>query len=578
MLSIVKRLIGISGPYKKRLILAIVVSFFEGFFTLSPELVVMYVVYRIVTGTVTPSDVWLSLGALILGVVLRAGARRLVDALQSSTGYLLFAEERMKIGEHLKRLPMGYFTEGAIGNVTSVVTSDIVFAEGHGMGTMSKIVNGWVSMILGSIFMLYIDWRVALVAIATFMAGAATMVWMDKVAKKQAKIRQAGFSRFTSKVLEFIKGIGVVKAFNMTGDRGRRMNDEFQTIRDEAISFELEFANVFGIFSNWFALGTGCVILAVSWMGFHGTMDPVFVIMMVIYIFYFFQPFQVLGSVAALARIMDAGLDRYEKVMNAPIIDAEGKDIELERFDVAFDNVSFAYEEEQVLKDVAFNVPEKSMTALVGKSGCGKTTVTNLVARFWDVQSGAVRVGGVDVKEMTCDSLLKHISMVFQNVYLFHDTILNNILFGKPDATMAEVEEACKKARCYDFIMALEDGFETMVDEGGTSLSGGEKQRISIARAILKDAPIVLLDEATSGVDPDNEKFIQQAIDELIKEKTLIVIAHKLTTVRHADQILVMDKGRIVQRGVHDTLAETDGLYKKFWERRTKARSWKIQR
>ncbi len=274
---------------------------------------------------------------------------------------------------------------------------------------------------------------------------------------------------------------------------------------------------------------------------------------------------------------MEAGLDRYDAVMKEEIIDADGTDIQLENFDVSFDNVTFAYEEENVLKNVSFEVKENSMTALVGKSGCGKTTVTNLIARFWDIQKGQIRVGGVDVKEMTSDSLLRNISMVFQDVYLFEDTIINNVKFGKPDATMEEVVEACKKARCYDFIQSLDNGFDTLVEEGGSSLSGGEKQRISIARAILKDAPIVLLDEATASVDPDNEKYIQQAITELIRNKTLIVIAHKLRTIKHASQIVVLDKGEITEIGNHDSLIAENGLYKELWDRRSVANKWKLQ-
>jgi ATP-binding cassette subfamily B protein len=567
-----------SGIYKGRLKWAMVISFFEGIFTISPQLMVMFTVYRIVTDTITEKDVWLVAGLLVLSVVLRAISRRLVDGLQSGTGYKIFANERMKVGDHLKRLPMGYFSEGAVGDVTAVVTSDIIFVEQFGMSTMSKIINGYISMILGSIMMLIFDWRIGVIAIITFILGARSLGNMDEVVIHHSKLRQNGMAKLTDAVIEYIRGISVIKAFNMSAKKSEKLNSEFKNFRDTSISFENNFSKTFVNFNNWFALGVGMVIMVACWLVLGYQIDKTFLLMIIIYIFEFFLPFQVLGTVAALVRIMEASLKRYENIMKEPIIDENGKDIKLNNFDVEFKNVSFAYENEKVLKNISFKVPERSMTALVGKSGCGKTTVTNLVARFWDVQEGEVLIGGVNVKEMTCDSLLKNISMVFQRVYLFNDTILNNIKFGKPDATKEEVIEACKKARCYDFVMALEKGFDTMIEEGGSSLSGGEKQRISIARAILKDAPIVLLDEATASVDPDNEKYIQEAINELVKEKTLIVIAHKLSTIRNAEQTIVMNDGEIVQTGVHKDLIKDEGMYNVFWQRRTKARSWKIQR
>lgn len=308
----------------------------------------------------------------------------------------------------------------------------------------------------------------------------------------------------------------------------------------------------------------------------HRGLDMSIMLMMFIFIFELYLPLKALGVLTAKLRIMEAGLNRYEALKDIEIIDEDGRDIELDRFDIEFKNVTFAYEDKDVLKDISFKVPEHSMTVLVGASGCGKTTIANLIARFWDVQKGKVLVGGVDVKEMTCDSLLKNISMVFQKVYLFNDTILNNIKFGKQDATYEEIEEAARKAKCYDFIMELENGFDTIVGEGGCTLSGGEKQRISIARAILKDAPIILLDEATASVDPDNENQIQMAINELVKDKTLVVIAHRLSTIRSADQILVIDDDKLIQSGTHEDLIQEEGQYNDFWNRRMKARGWKI--
>ncbi|HEY0196607.1 MAG TPA: ABC transporter ATP-binding protein, partial [Methanobacterium sp.] len=401
---------------------------------------------------------------------------------------------------------------------------------------------------------------------------------LQKVVEYQSGIRQETHSKLIGAVLEYIKGISVIKSFNMAGERAKKISQEFKRVRDASIEFEKRFASTILPFENSFSLGIGLTVLAVSYFALNQTLDLSLMLLMLIFIFEIYLPFKALGSLSNQVRIMEAALNRYDEITNVEIIDKDGKDITLDHFDIEFKDVTFAYGQEDVLHNVSFKVPEHSMTALVGKSGCGKTTIANLIARFWDVQKGEIKVGGVNVKEMTCDSLLKNISMVFQNVYLFNDTIWNNITFGKPDATMEEVIETCKKARCHDFIMELENGYDTIVGEGGSSLSGGEKQRISIARAILKDAPIVILDEATASVDPDNEKHIQLAINELVKDKTLVMIAHRLSTIQNADEILVIDEGKIAERGTHNDLIEEKGLYDDLWQRRVKARSWKINK
>jgi len=576
MLSIVKRIIQLSKSRKWRIQLAIILSIFEGIFAIGPEMLIMFSVYTIMNGALTHETVYLISGLLVGSVVFRALFKRVIDGLQSGSGYEIFADERMRIGEHLKRLPMGYFSNGSMGDVTSVVTSDILFVEMYGMETVTKIVNAYVSMTLGCIMMFVFDWRIGIIISVTVILANESLKKMDIFAKRHSFIRQDQMGRLVGAVIEFVKGIGVIKAFNLKGDQFEKVDNNFREARDAALEFERKFADLFVNFHGWFALGIGGILMFLTWFMVSGQINFTFGIMIMIYVFHMFAPYQVLGSVVALARIMEAALDRYDAVMNLDIIDADGIDIDLKSHDVTFQNVTFAYEEENVLKDVSFHVEANSMTALVGKSGCGKSTITNLIARFWDTKEGKILVGGVDVKSMTCDSLLKNISMVFQDVYLFQDSILNNIKFGNPSATMEEIVEACKKARCYEFIMALENGFETIVEEGGVSLSGGEKQRISIARAILKDAPIVLLDEATASVDPDNEKYIQEAISELIKNKTLIVIAHKLRTIKHAHQIVVLDKGEIIEIGKHESLMKQEGTYKELWDRRTLAKDWTI--
>ena len=290
--------------------------------------------------------------------------------------------------------------------------------------------------------------------------------------------------------------------------------------------------------------------------------------------FMIFGSVEAMNNAAHVLEVIDATLDKLDGIEHADMIDKDGKAISLQNADIAFRDVTFSYDTVPVLRNISFSIPQGSTTAIVGPSGSGKTTICNLIARFYDVDSGEVTVGAENVRNMTCDSLLRNISMVFQKVYLFHDTVENNIRFGNPNATQEEIIEAAKKAQCHDFITALPDGYETVIGEGGSTLSGGEKQRISIARAILKNANIVILDEATASIDPENEHLIQQAISELTIGKTVIVIAHRLATIEHADQILVIDKGQVVQKGTHRQLIQQDGLYRRFITIREQAEGW----
>lgn len=578
MLKIINRLLLLAGEYAVKIKIAFVFSILEAIFAQVPIISVLFILIKIVAGTIVMEDAWFIGIIIITSVVLRGIAKRLVDGLQSGAGYEILARERMKIGDHLKRLPMGYFSEGNIGDITAVVTSDLVFVEEYSMSTLTNIIRGYLNTIIGVVILFVLDYRIGMISIVALIVALYTLNQMQKVVKEQSAVRQETQSQLVGTVLEYVKGISVIKAFNMTGERAQKINQEFRAYRDIMIDFEEKFIPPGLQFDHCFNLGIGLTVSLASYFAFNKTMDLSLMLMIIIFIFQFYLPFKALGILSVKVRIIEAALDRYDAIHNEKIIDEDGKDIPLSHFTIEFDDVSFAYEQEKILHHVNFTVPERSMTALVGKSGCGKTTIVNLISRFWDVQEGQVKIGGVNVKEMTCDSLLKHVSMVFQNVYLFNDSILNNIKFGKPTATMEEVVIACQKSGCHEFIMALEQGYDTMVGEGGSSLSGGEKQRISIARAILKDAPIVLLDEATASVDPDNEKHIQMAIDELVKDKTLVVIAHRLSTIKNADQILVIDDGKIIQRGVHQNLLRVTGQYHDFWHRRMQASSWKINK
>lgn len=576
MLSIIRRLLRLADNFAAKIRIAFVFGFLEGVFTNFPILAILYILSQAIINGLKSSDIIISAALIVVGLIGQYAFRRLVYHFQNGTGYEIFERERIEIGNRFKRFPMGFFSAGNLGNLTAVVTSDISFVEMWAMDSVYKEVNGYVGMLISCIFLFVLDYRIALISLGIYVIALFILKRIQEVGKEQSFVKQKIQAELSGAVLEYVQSIAVIKAFNMIAEKTKATKETFQGIRDHSIEFEEKFIPPNFLYDLSFQLGIALTIFFTASFTLKGSLDLAVMLMLMVFIFQLYLPTKALGILTLKMRVMEASLDRYEAAKKVEIIDEDGIEIKLERFDIEFQNVTFAYEHKDVLHKISFTVPERSMTALVGASGSGKTTIVNLIARFWDVQQGAIKVGGVNVKEMSCDSLLANMSMVFQNVYLFNDTILNNIKFGKPGATDQEIVAAAQKARCHDFIMELENGYNTVVGEGGATLSGGEKQRISIARAILKDAPIILLDEATASVDPYNEKYIQLAITELIQDKTLVVIAHRLSTIKNAEQILVIDQGKVMQKGTHDKLIEEEGQYYDFWQRRVKARSWKI--
>lgn len=383
-------------------------------------------------------------------------------------------------------------------------------------------------------------------------------------------------TRVISSVLEYIQGISEVKAYNMIGVSRRKLDDTIRMAGETNTKMEM-ICNRYIPFQNIVMKLTGVAVL-ISSIGFYlnGSMELLTAIIMMIMSFQVFSGLEAMGSYSSLLRAVDLCVERGEEVLSLEPMDISGENYEPKSDNIEVEGIDFAYDKKKIIDDVSLKVPMKTTAAFVGTSGGGKTTLCHLIARFWDVDKGTVKFDGKNVKEYSVDSLMENFSFVFQNVYLFHDTIADNIRFGRPEAPMEDVIAAAKKACCHDFIMALPDGYDTMIGENGASLSGGEKQRISIARAIMKDAPVIILDEATANVDPENEKDLMEAIHALTEEKTILMIAHRLKTVRNADQIFVVDKGRIVQRGTHDELVKQDGIYRRFVDSRRQAIGWKI--
>ena len=445
----------------------------------------------------------------------------------------------------------------------------------------ADITGNLLSSLVLLAFMFYLNWQLGLIAAIVTILAWLVSKGMNKVSLREAAGRQEQSERLTDAVLSFVEGIGVIKSYNLLGEKSEELSGNFKRSRNTSLDFERKMTPWTMGLNILYGIGIAAIFGLSIVLEQSGALSLAYVLGVLLFVFDLFGPLKALYGEASRLTVMNAALDRIEAVLDEPELSDTGKQhipaqAQPGQPEVQFNDVTFAYQDKEVLHHISFAMKKNSMTALVGPSGSGKSTIANLLARLWDVKSGNVTIRGVDIRNVPLSELMNQISMVFQRVYLFQDTIYNNIIMGKPDATEEEVYEAARKARCYDFIMALPDGFQTVVGEGGATLSGGEKQRISIARCILKDAPIVILDEATASVDTDNESYIQEAISELVKGKTLLVIAHRLNTIQNADQILVIDNGQIAQQGTHEELLKQPGIYQDFVNIRKSAAGWSL--
>ena len=566
MLKILHRIVCMTGKYSSRIRASYITSFIKGIMMKAP-LIFSFIVISLFMKGQMQEKICLYLGiGLVLCIAVEAVFEHITNVLQSATGYEVFADMRMRLGDHLRNLPMGYFTEGNMGKISTVLCTDMVFIEECCMGVLSELVTFMISQGLMTLMMFVMDIRLGvaacLVIIAFFIVGNCMM----KTTLAHSKTKQEGSESLTEEVLAFAEGIGIIKSFNMLGEKSKSLSAEFDKSCRESIDFEKSYGPWARALYLTYGIGTSFMLAVAGLLYTKGEMASDYMVGMVLFLFDLFISIESYYGQITRLTVTAASLDRIEEVFEAEELhdfadialskDAGGNDSLVE-----YSDVSFGYTGKNVLNHISFTMKKGEMTALVGPSGGGKSTIASLLARFWDIKEGTIKVDGKDIKNVSLGSLMDKISMVFQRVYLFKDTIYNNIVIGRPDATREEVIEAAKKARCYDFIMSFPEGFDTVIGEGGASLSGGEKQRLSIARCILKDSPIVILDEATASVDADNERAIQEAISELCKNKTLLVIAHRLKTIKDADQILVISDGKIIERGNHEKLMEKDGVY-----------------
>ena len=491
-------------------------------------------------------------------------------------GYFMAANKRIAIGDRLKHVPMGYLNDTSLGRITGIATTVLGDVEATASMVLVLTLTGFLNTLILIPMLLIFEWHIGMI----FMAGIAVYLFittvMEQKSRRLSPKRQRAQADLVAAVLEQLQGMPVIKAFHLTGRSDGRMYAALAESERANLAMERLFTPYVIAQEVTLRLFSILIIAASLYAYLNGTMILPDTLMCIVFSFIAYTQLDSAGSALALLRVVCVSIDEANEIDAVPQLDEDGQDIFPANHDIVFDHVTFSYGTNPVLRDISVRIPQRSLTAIVGPSGSGKTTMCHLIARFWDVDAGTISIGGRDIREYTLASLMSMISIVFQRVYLFRDTIENNIRFGRPTASHAEVIEAARKAACHDFIMQLPDGYNTVVGEGGATLSGGEKQRISIARAILKDAPIIIFDEATANVDPENEDRLQQAMEALTKAKTVIMIAHRLNTVRNAARILVVADGEIVQRGTHEELLCETGIYADFIAARKRAVGWKI--
>ena len=530
----------------------------------------------VLSGNLTVQHILLSFGIMLLSIAGNAFANYCSTMLQCEAGYGTCADKRIEIAEHLKYLPMGYFNQNSLGYITSVATNSMEALADVATRVVMMVTQGILTTVVVALMILYFDLRIGGISVIGVLLFFAVNSYLQKKAKTVAPVKDASDRKLVEKVLEYIQGIAEVKSYNLTGEKSKALNQAIDENTAANIKSEITFVPIMFLQSLTAKL-IGVVIAGVS-VAFYlnGTMELLNAVVMVIAAFILFGALDSAGSYSALLRNVDLNVSKANSVLDMPTMDIDGKDITPDSYDIDVENVEFSYDKRKTIDGISVHIPQKTSTAIVGPSGGGKTTLCHLIARFWDVTDGCIAIGGVDIRNLTLKQLADQISFVTQDNFLFDCSLKENIRLGKPDATEEEVWAAARAAQCDEFLKRLEHGWDTPAGEAGKQLSGGERQRIAIARAILKDAPIVILDEATAFTDPENEDKIQRSLMALSRGKTLLVIAHRLSTIQNADQIVVLEKGRIVDKGTQPELLSRCPLYQKLWQAHVGAQNWAV--
>jgi ATP-binding cassette subfamily B protein len=582
MLEAIRKIIDFSGTEKNRIYRAIVLSFFKSIFSMFRISAIYFIILAFEEGDRSMKPAWTALVLLGISILGQFILKMAADLQGVHAGYYMSAYKRLDIAERLKKVPMGYFDDNNLDQVTGIATTVLDVVENQGANVIVQILSGLMNAVVTLLFLVFaslLEWHwvlLGLIDLAGMIVYMLITSSMEKKSRKLSPARQKNEAVLVSRVLESLQGMSVIKSFNLTGRGDEALKKAIDGNRDSNLALErlfIPYGEIQGI-----VLGAFKVLFLLSAVALYitGNFSLTYSLIALIISFQVFADIEQTGAGLTVLRVVSSSIEEAEKINTLPVMDEYGREYEPDNYDISIDHVSFSYGDNEVLKDVSLDIPEKTMTAFVGSSGAGKTTLAMLIARFWDVDEGSIFIGGRDVREYTLESLMSRISVVFQNVYLFADTIENNIKFGMKDASHEDVVAAAKKACCHDFIMSLPEGYNTVIGEGGATLSGGEKQRISIARAILKDAPIIILDEATANVDPENEDKLVAAFDALTENKTVIMIAHRLKTIRNADKIVVLEGGAI-STGTHEELLESNEKYSNFIRLREEAASWRMQ-
>lgn len=578
MFGYIKKFLDFAQEQRKKMVVALIFGFFQSMFGAFSLLSASYVLGKVLNGSVNYQTAWTAMGIMLAGMVGSYICNYFSTQFQTEAGYITGAQARIRIAEKLRYAPMGYFNQKNLGQITNIATNTAESLQETLTRCMLLSVQGLLTTAVINIMMFFFDWRIGLVTLIGFLLFLVVNHQLHKAGEKISDRKVKSVENAVEAILEYVQGISVIKSYNLTGKANKKVSEAID--EENQVSYSMEKVYIPLMSLQGFVTKAASLAIVVCAIVFYinGTMELQNALMVCIASFMVYNELAVGGNMSALLRTAALSIDNINSALNMPKMDEGGEVIEPKNTEIAVNKVSFSYDKRKIIDEVSLEIPVGSTFAIVGGSGSGKTTLCNLIIRFWDVDSGSVTLGGHDVRQYTLDSLLRNYSMVFQNVYLFNDTVAANIRFGNPDTTFEQVREAARRACCDDFIMALPNGYDTVIGEGGASISGGEKQRISIARAIIKDSPIIILDEATANVDPENEWMLQQAIEELTKSKTVIMIAHRLKTVRHADCIVVLENGRIVQQGNHAELMKQGGRYADFIGMREKSIGWKLGR
>lgn len=582
MLKTLKNLMNLMERRKSHLNLSLLLSLIDGFLVIVPVLIAFKIagampeLFPEAEHRLTSAEAWRNTLIMVSCVLIRIVLRYCTIRLRSGTAYEALCDLRKKLGHELRGVSMSYFSRKNLGDLVAVMTFSTSLIEIEGMSVVEKIAIGIPSLIVGMTVLFWFDSRIALVVALLFIPTWFAYIHLATTQQRHNLDLQQQVEQVTEDTVKFINGLPVMKTYGMTDELFRRTHMSFRRLKEFFVTNEFSHLSPTAVFQVCFRTMIAAMLLMAGLFVIDGDVTRPSAFLLMLGSLTLFSGVEMMGIYSIFSVMMQKCIDRVVHLQDISQMDENRNGEILTRFDVVFDHVSFAYDSVPVLADISFTVPEKTTTALVGLSGSGKSTIANLIARFWDVQKGTVFVGGTNIKDLCYENLLKNVSFVFQDVFLFDDTVANNIRLGRPDATRDEVIESATRAECHEFIAAMDRGYETIVGMGGARLSGGEKRRLSIARALLKNAPIVLLDEVTANIDVEHERCIQRALQELLKDKTVVMIAHKLSTVRHVDQILVIEQGRISQKGTHCELLSQEGLYQRLWNMQYETATWKF--